>query len=135
MAKRGRPVTIVVDWSKIDTAFSLGATTEMVANFIDVSNSYLEQLIRKKTGLSIGEYRERKLATTQIKLIQKALAMAWSGDRTMMIFSLKNLAGWTDRVEHGFDKDKKTIILKYNLDETKDVTPPVVPPDDNTSDK
>jgi hypothetical protein len=48
---------------------------------------------------------------------------------TMLIFCLKNLCGWSDKIEHGFDKDKKTILLKYNLEQDQteplDVTPAI----------
>jgi hypothetical protein len=132
MAKKGRPV-ITIDWSKLDMALSLGATTKMAADYLEVSVSFLEKLITKEKGMPLGEYREQKMASTRLKLIQKALSKAFDGDNTMIIFALKNLCGWTDRTEHSFDKDKRTILLKYNLDESdqpKDVTP-----NDNPTDR
>lgn len=117
MAKRGRPVTIQLDWSKLDMALSLGATTQMAADYLEVSVSYLEKKITAEKGMALGEYRNLKMASTKLKLIQKALSKAFDGDNTMLIFSLKNLCGWSDKIEHGFDKDKKTILLKYNLEE------------------
>jgi hypothetical protein len=114
-------------------ALSLGATTKMAADYLEVSVSFLEKLITKEKGMPLGEYREQKMASTRLKLIQKALSKAFDGDNTMIIFALKNLCGWTDRTEHSFDKDKRTILLKYNLDEAdqpKDVTP-----NDNPTDR
>jgi len=120
MAKRGRPVTINLDWSKLDMALSLGATTKMAADYLEVSVSYLEKKITKEKGMALGEYRDIKMSGTKLKLIQKALSKAFDGDNVMLIFSLKNLCGWSDKIEHGFDKDKKTILLKYNLDDKEE---------------
>lgn len=116
MTKRGRPVKNI-DWSKLDMALSLGASCQLCADYLEVSISYLEKKITKEKEMSFGEYRERKMSSVKLKLIQKALSKAFDGDNTMLIFSLKNLCGWTDKMEHGFDKEKKTILLKYNLEE------------------
>jgi hypothetical protein len=108
-------------------ALSLGAGLELAADFIDVNASTIEKYVRKEKGCSFKEYREKKLSGVRLKLIQKAQLMAIEKDNvTMLIFCLKNLCGWTDKVEHGFDKDKRTILLKYNLneeDQPVDVTP------------
>ena len=133
MAKRGRPA-IQIPWDKLDMALSLGAGLELAADFIDVNPSTIERYVRSEKNCSFKEYREKRLSGVRLKLIQKAQLMAIEKDNvTMLIFCLKNLCGWTDRTEHSFDKDKRTILLKYNLnelDEPKDVTP-----NDNPSDK
>ena len=118
----GRP-KIPIDWEKADMALSLGASLSIVAGYLDVKEKTLEERIRKKFGFGFRELRDRKMSSTRLKLIQKALSKAFDGDNTMLIFCLKNLCGWADKVEHGFDKDQKAIVLKYNLDDTKDVTP------------
>lgn len=118
----GRP-EVKIDWSKVEMALSLGASKEITAGYIDVKEKTLEDKIRKKFGYGFRELRDRKMSSTRLKLIQKALSKAFDGDNTMLIFCLKNLCGWADKVEHGFDKDEKAIVLKYNLDDTRDVTP------------
>jgi hypothetical protein len=123
MNKKGRPQA-KIDWEKLDMVLELGASLDMTAGYLDVSEDTIEKYIRKEKGYGFREYRERKMAKVKLKLIQKAQTMASDGNVVMLIFCLKNLAGWTDKVEHGFDKDKRTILLKYNLDESKELTPP-----------
>lgn len=54
--------------------------------------------------MTFYEFREKYLGSTRIKLRQKAIQMGLSGDRTMLIFALKNLCAWKDKpdfeVEH-----------------------------------
>jgi hypothetical protein len=120
MAKRG-PKFAQLDWNKLDMALSLGATIQIAADYCELSVDTIYRRIKEKHGITAEEYRERKTANIKLKLIQKAhqLATQDSPNVTMLIFCLKNLAGWADKVEHGFDKEKRTILLKYNLDESK----------------
>jgi hypothetical protein len=43
--------------------------------------------------------------------------MAIAGDRTMLIFCLKNLAGWTDKQEQIMPDGTNVIRLAYKIDE------------------
>lgn len=40
--------------------------------------------------------------------------MALNGDRTMLIFSLKNMCKWSDRVEHEYNGEPVKINLSYD---------------------
>lgn len=134
MAKRG-PKTVELDWQKLDLALSLGANMQIAADYCELSIDTIYRRIKAKYGITAEEYRDRKCANIKLKLIQKAhqLATQDNPNVTMLIFCLKNLAGWADKIDHGFDQNKKTILLKYNLDEANE--PKDVTPDDNPSDQ
>ena len=87
------------DWQKLDTILQLAASKVMCSEFLNVSEDTIERRIKKKYGLTFNQYKERKLTNTKIKLIQKALTEATSGNSTMLIFCLKNLCGWADKTE------------------------------------
>jgi hypothetical protein len=123
---------IDLDWSKLEGMLLFDATIHVCAKELGCSHDTLERRIKEKYGETFAEHKEKILEHTVLKLKTKMINKALGGDNTCLIFCLKNLGKWADKVEHGFDKDKKTILLKYNLDEPKDVTP--VSKDDNSSD-
>jgi hypothetical protein len=115
MGKRGRP-RVKIDWAKVDTALTLGANQVQVCGFCECSPSALQDAIQREKGMTFSEYREHKMADTNMKVTQKLLQVAMTGNLGAIIWWQKNQMGWSDRVEHGFDKDKRTVILKYGLD-------------------
>lgn len=121
----GRP-KIELKWDVLDAILQRGATLKDCCAIMEISHDVIEKRIFEKTGQKFHEYREDRMTKTKLKLIEVALSKAFKGENVMLIFCLKNIAGWTDRVEHGFDKEKRTIMLKYNLEEKieelKDVT-------------
>jgi hypothetical protein len=117
MANRRTPP---FDWEKLDAILRYKATIVDCSEMLDVSHDTVERNIKKKYDMTFTEYRDKKLTHTRLSLIQKALEQAKTGNTTMLIFCLKNLCGWSDKMEHGFEKDKQTIVLKYNLDEKKE---------------
>lgn len=85
------------------------------AAFFECSQRTIERYIKDNFDLTFVEFREQKMVHTRHGLIRKALEMAMSGDRTMLIFSLKNLCGWTDKQEiSGSSNDPITITMNYD---------------------
>lgn len=69
------------------------------AAFFECSIETIETRIKEYTGLSFPEFREQNMVHSRLKLVRKALEMADAGNTAMVIFCLKNLCGWADKVE------------------------------------
>ena len=65
--------------------------------------------------MTFGEYHELRMENTATKLQQKAIEMALKGDRTMMIFCLKNLAKWADKIDTDHTSGGDKIPFNYKL--------------------
>lgn len=71
-------------------------TLEECASFLGVSEDSVSRIIRATAGKTFSEFRDYYFGPTKIQLRKKAVHMALAGDRTMLIFALKNLCGWQD---------------------------------------
>jgi hypothetical protein len=75
------------------------------------SLSTLERwLMREADTENIRELKEKRIKSIKTRLQSKALTMALNGDRTMLIFCLKNICGWSDTpdVKNEGGEDDKT---------------------------
>jgi hypothetical protein len=95
MAKQGREI-VDFDWDKFNAILQFNPTKVMCAEILGVSEDIIEFRLRDHFQTTFGEYKQRKMSNTKLKLQQKAIQMGLAGDRTMLIFSLKNLCGWSD---------------------------------------
>lgn len=77
----------------------LKPTLEDCASFLDVNPSTIEKYIKRTYKCSFSEFRDKHMVHTRFNLIRKAISKAENGDNTMLIFSLKNLCGWADKIE------------------------------------
>jgi hypothetical protein len=102
------------DWGKFDAILQFYPTKETCAEIMEVSEDTVERRIKEKFNSNFSDYRDRKMGRTRVALAKKAVKMALDGNATMLIFCLKNLCGWADKMDHGLS-DLKTIVLKYNL--------------------
>lgn len=93
-----------IDHQKLKNLMQFSPTLSDCAAFFDCSEDTISRHIEKVENMTFYNFREIYLGSTRIKLRQKAIQMALSGDRTMLIFSLKNLCAWKDKpdfeVEH-----------------------------------
>ena len=70
------------------------------AELMECGETTLKNFIKRKFEETYTEYSNRKLSTVRIKLVQKAIQMAMSGNNNvMLIFCLKNICKWSDNVE------------------------------------
>lgn len=69
------------------------------AGYFDVSPKTIERRCHELGSANFGEFRHKYMADVKLKLVQTILEQAFSGNTTALIFSLKNLCGWADKVE------------------------------------
>jgi len=85
------------DWDKFDSILQFGPTRQMCADIMGCSIDTIKRRVKDKHDKTFEQYLTEMFAPTRLKLQQKALSMALKGDRTMLIFSLKNKCGWSDQ--------------------------------------
>ena len=108
---------VEVDWKILDALLQFKVTLNYCADYLGVSNDTIQRRCKEEKGVSFSDYHELKLQRTAVKLQQKAIEMALSGNTTMMIFSLKNLAKWADKIDHGMTEDATNgLRLAYAID-------------------
>lgn len=94
----------VVPMELVAVACDYNATAKQVLASLrsqgyDISLNTLEREIRRLYDCTFGEYRDKRVDQTRLRLVQKAVQMALDGNVTMLIFCLKNLCGWKDKTE------------------------------------
>jgi hypothetical protein len=98
MKVRGRP-TKDIELNKIASLLQFTPSLSDTADWFGVSEDTISRRVKEETGLTFAEFREKKRGQIRIKLNQKAVEMALAGDRTLLIFCLKNYCGWSDNVK------------------------------------
>lgn len=90
-----RPV-VEIDYAKLEAYLQCKANKSMCASLLGVSEDTIEKRVKEKYDMTFSELANDKMAVTKIKLVQVALNKAFKGDNCMLIFCLKNVAGWKD---------------------------------------
>lgn len=99
MAKRG-PAPEELDYKAFNALCQFKSTTkEFAAEYLNVSTTHIDNKLKQDHGMTFTQYHESKMKRVATKLEEKAVQMAMSGDRTMLIFCLKNYAKWQDKMD------------------------------------
>ncbi len=137
----GKGKSLELNWDKLEGMLLFDASLNVCAYELKMSHDTLERRIKERFGKTFAEYRREITDRTVLKLKTKMINQALEGDRVCMIFALKNLSDWNDRVEHEIDREKNQIVLRYNLEDTSMLQKEVVQiepkesKDDNSSDR
>lgn len=107
---------IEIDFKVLDALVQFKVTKGFVADYLGVSEDTVERRIKEKTSMTYTNYCQLKQQRTALKLQQKCIEQALKGDRTLMIFALKNMAGWADKIEQT-EFDGSIKVNEVNLDQ------------------
>jgi len=112
MTKEYDPSKAPFSWEKLDGLLAYKSSLVVCADILETTDTTIKNHIKKRYNMTFTEYSEKKLSRTKVKLVQKAIEMATSGNTTMMIFCLKNICKWNDNNEQQVDIGK----IQINID-------------------
>lgn len=94
------PSKIELDYKVFDALCQYKATTlEFAADYLGISMSTISSRLKEDHSTTFEKYHELKMGRISNKLQEKAIQMALQGDRTLLIFCLKNYSKWQDKVD------------------------------------
>lgn len=104
-------------WDKLDGLLAYKANLTTCEEILGVHQNTIKNHIKARYGLTFTEYQDKKLSVTKLRLVQKAIKMAENGSATMLIFCLKNICKWVDKVEnHNIDTSPVQIEIISNAE-------------------
>ena len=106
---------IEIDYQRLEDFLSFKPTLYVTAAKFGCSEDTLQARIREKYDMTFTQLREKCLDKTRLALQQKAIQLALHGNPTMMIFALKNLCGWSDKIEQKTEISGKAIEINYTV--------------------
>ena len=112
MTKEYDPAKAPFSWDKLDGLLAYKSSLVVCADILDTTDTTIKNHIKKRYNMTFTEYAEKKLSRTKVKLVQKAIEMANSGNATMLIFCLKNINKWSDN--NNIEVDLKTTEIKLS---------------------
>jgi len=119
MGRKKEKGPAVVNWDKLEAYCQYDISLRTAASMLDMSYDTLRRRILEKYNISWGDYKKQFLDQMAFRLKNKALTMALSGDRTMLIFSLKNMAGWSDKTETTHKAESIEDLVQKSKQEDK----------------
>ena len=112
----------VVDEKKLNACLSYAATLEEAASYCGVTVSEITTHIHQHHEVSYEDYKTKQLHLTSIRLKQKAIDLALSGNVKMLEMCLNIISDWN--INQPMTARPETVIrLAYSLDDSVDVTP------------
>lgn len=115
LERSGRP-RIEINEDQLKGLCRLKPTKADVAAFFKCSEDTIENRVKELGYANFSAFRDQNMVHTRFALVRKAIQKAESGDNTMLIFALKNLCGWADKIEQKIDTNMTDEQL---IEETK----------------
>ena len=111
----GRPVLFDEKMARqLKSICRLRPTLSDCSAFLEVSEDTIERWIRKTHDITFAEFRDKNMVHTKFRIITKILEKADEGDNTMLIWSSKNICGWSDKVDSDVTSGGQPIQIKID---------------------
>lgn len=115
---RGRPKT-ELPWEAIEAMATLKASNAQVLAFLEmqgikITDDTLNNHARERYGCKFSDFVAKRFEGTKLKLVQKALELAFAGNVVSLIFCMKNLCGWSNEYQQGGAEDN-SFNLNYKV--------------------
>jgi hypothetical protein len=104
-----------LEYKALNALLQFKVTKKFCADYLNISEDTIERRLRDDHNMTFKEYHEFKMGRTAVGLQQKAIDMAMKGHPTMLIFALKNVAGWSDKIEQNVTSG--SISIKIDKDD------------------
>jgi hypothetical protein len=105
-----------IDETQLRGICRLNPRIEDVAAFFSCSHDTIERRVRELGYSGFASFRDENMVHTRFSIIRKAIQKAENGDNTMLIFCLKNLCGWADKIDQQTNLNGIEIKLAYKDD-------------------
>jgi hypothetical protein len=109
--KPGRPYK-PIDLEALEALMQFKPTLSEAAHFFRVDEETLAKRIRDNWGLNYSDFRDQRAVTLKMSLQSEAVRRAKKGSNTMLIFALKNMAGWSDNIKATVEQ-AAPFVLSY----------------------
>jgi AraC-like DNA-binding protein len=105
-----------ITYEQLKALCRMKPTKKDCAAFFNCSEDTIEKRCAEYEGLSFTAFRDKYMVHTRFDLIRKALKQAEKNPATM-IFCLKNICKWTDRIET--ENTNKEIKINIDKDDSE----------------
>lgn len=107
---------VELNYEVLEALCQFKVTLEFCADYMKVSKDAIKRRLKEDLDMTFTEYCDLKRQRTALKLQQKAIEGALAGNTTLMIFALKNIANWSDKVE---EIDPESRVINVILEKKK----------------
>ena len=120
--KKSGPDKTELDYKVFDALVQFKVSNRFCADYMGLSPKTIERRLREDHDMTFSEYQKLKSENVSLRLQQKAISIAMNGNVTMMIFCLKNMAGWSDNLKSEINdiSDTPTFKLVKEREDRKD---------------
>lgn len=100
---------ILIDWERVKVLMQAGMGAPSIAYQMHISDETLYRRCRNDLGMEFVELKQKMMDIGTETLVAKGFEMARNGDRTMLIFYLKNRASFADHVKVDGDMPESMV--------------------------
>jgi len=102
-----------IDWEVLDALLLTDPTKVYCCNYLNCSDTHMDNQVKAKFGLTFTEYKELRLQDVVTSIKASMIKEAQSGDVSAGKYVLSNIGDWKDKSEVKNDTTNKNIEITY----------------------